>query len=38
MDTITYLYSALGLSYIVPFIFVLTIVVFFQCGDDACYN
>ena len=30
MDTITYLYSALGLSYIVPFIFVLTIVVFFH--------
>ncbi len=30
MDTISYLYSALGLSYIVPFLFVLTIVVFFH--------
>ena len=30
MDTISYLYSLLGLSYIVPFLFVLTIVVFFH--------
>lgn len=30
METITYLYGALGLSYIVPFLFVLTIVVFFH--------
>lgn len=30
MDAISYLYSALGLSYIVPFLFVLTIVVFFH--------
>lgn len=30
MDTISYLYGLLGLSYIVPFLFVLTIVVFFH--------
>lgn len=30
MDTISYLYSLLGLSYVVPFLFVLTIVVFFH--------
>ena len=30
MDAIVYLYTALGLSYIVPFVFVLTIVVFFH--------
>ncbi|MGC6535342.1 MAG: RIP metalloprotease RseP [Parvibaculales bacterium] len=30
MDAISYLYAALGLSYIIPFLFVLTIVVFFH--------
>lgn len=30
MDAISYLYSALGLGYIIPFLFVLTIVVFFH--------
>lgn len=30
MDTISYLYGLLGLGYIVPFLFVLTIVVFFH--------
>ncbi len=30
METLNYLYGALGLSYIVPFLFVLTIVVFFH--------
>ena len=30
MDTISYLYGLLGFSYIVPFLFVLTIVVFFH--------
>ena len=30
METLSYFYGALGLSYIVPFLFVLTIVVFFH--------
>jgi regulator of sigma E protease len=30
LETLSYLYGALGLSYIVPFLFVLTIVVFFH--------
>ena len=30
MEAINYLYGALGLAYIVPFLFVLTIVVFFH--------
>ncbi len=30
MEIISYLYSSLGLSYIVPFLFVLTVVVFFH--------
>lgn len=30
LDAISYLYSALGLGYIIPFLFVLTIVVFFH--------